>query len=340
MAKTSWINRNERKRATVKKYAALRAELKAKKDYAGLAQLPRDASPTRVVNRCEVTGRRRAFIRRFKVSRLTFRELASLGEEYLAHLLEPFFALANIQSHVFVTSVSVTLAFVVITFMHIVFGELAPKYTAIANPLAVSLRLVRPLGAFYFLFKPAIWLLHKSSNLLLRGMLRMKPIPGTELAHSEEELRFILEQSEKSKDVSALGRKLVLNVLDLRERVVRDIMTPRGEVVYLDIEDEFDTDKEEFKKINADEFMVDGTLGLYELNDLAKLELENPDVSTVGGYVTHLLGHLPKQGEQVKIDNYCVTVTQADSRRIRQLHFQKLKEAQPAPVGTKPDAAL
>src|SRR5438046_8273363 len=79
MAKTAWINRNERKRATVKKYAALRAELKAKKDYAGLALLPRDASPTRVVNRCEVTGRRRAFIRRFKVSRLTFRELASQG---------------------------------------------------------------------------------------------------------------------------------------------------------------------------------------------------------------------------------------------------------------------
>jgi small subunit ribosomal protein S14 len=79
MAKTAWVNRNKRKRATVKKYAAVRAELKAKKDYAGLAQLPRDASPTRVVNRCEVTGRRRAFIRRFKLSRLTFRELASQG---------------------------------------------------------------------------------------------------------------------------------------------------------------------------------------------------------------------------------------------------------------------
>jgi small subunit ribosomal protein S14 len=79
MAKTSWINRNNRKRATVKKYAALRAELKGKKDYQGLSQLPRDASPTRVVNRCEVTGRRRAFIRRFKISRLTFRELASAG---------------------------------------------------------------------------------------------------------------------------------------------------------------------------------------------------------------------------------------------------------------------
>jgi small subunit ribosomal protein S14 len=79
MATTAWINRNERKRAIVKKYAALRAELKAKKDYAGLVHLPRDASPTRVVNRCEVTGRRRGFIRRFKVSRLTFRELASQG---------------------------------------------------------------------------------------------------------------------------------------------------------------------------------------------------------------------------------------------------------------------
>ena len=79
MAKKAWINRNERKRASVKKYAAKRAELKAKKDYAGLARLPRDASPTRVVNRCQVSGRRRAFIRRFKMSRLAFRELASQG---------------------------------------------------------------------------------------------------------------------------------------------------------------------------------------------------------------------------------------------------------------------
>ena len=79
MAKTAWLERNKRKAATVAKYAPLRAELKAKKDYASLAQLPRDASPTRLVNRCEVTGRRHAYIRRFKVSRITFRELASAG---------------------------------------------------------------------------------------------------------------------------------------------------------------------------------------------------------------------------------------------------------------------
>ena len=372
--------------------------------------------------------------------------LGWLGEEFLAHILEPFFALGNVHSHAVVTSISVALAFIGITFMHIVFGELAPKYTAIANPLGVSLRLVRPLGAFYFLFKPAIWVLQKSSNFFLQTLLRMKPVAGTELAHSEEELRLILEQSEKSKEVSPLGRKLVFNVLDLRERVVRDIMTPRGDVVYLDlqddfeinlkkaiesrhtrfplcrenldntiglihikellpmtrdpnpdllrikrelipvpemmplekllnlflskhahlaivvdefggtvgmvtlenvleelvgdIQDEFDMEKEEFRKINANEFTVDGALGLYELNDLAKLDLESADVSTIGGYVTHLLGHLPKQGEQVKIDGYVVTVSQTDARRIHQLHFQKLSEREAAQASTKPDGAL
>src|SRR5438132_2982489 len=356
--------------------------------------------------------------------------LGWIGEQFLAQMLQPFFALLHIYSHAFVTSVSVALAFVGITFLHIVFGELGPKYTAIANPLPVALRLVRPLGVFYLLFRPVIWLLHKSSNFLLQGVLRMRPASGAELAHTEEELRLILEQSEKSPEVSALGRDLLLNALDLRDRVVRDIMTPRGEVVYLDLEDsfetnvkkaiesrhtrfplcrenldntiglihikelvpmmrdphpdltrikrelipvpemmslekllnlflgkhahvavvvdefggtvgmvtlenvleelvgdiqdEFDSEKEEFRKINENEFTVDGALGLYELRDAAGLDLESADVSTIGGYVTHLLGHLPKEGEQVKIDNYLVTITQTDGRRVGHLNFKKM----------------
>jgi Mg2+/Co2+ transporter CorC len=99
-----------------------------------------------------------------------------------------------------------------------------------------------------------------------------------------------------------------------------------------DIQDEFDVEKEEFRKINANEFTVDGALGLYELNEFAKLELESADVSTIGGYVTHLLGHLPKQGEQVKIDNYLVTVSQSDGRRVNQLHFKKLNSNTAATV--------
>lgn len=79
MAKKSWIARNERKKQSVKRYAELRHKLKEEKDHVGLSMLPRDASPTRVVNRCELTGRRRAFLRRFHLSRITFRELASAG---------------------------------------------------------------------------------------------------------------------------------------------------------------------------------------------------------------------------------------------------------------------
>jgi len=356
--------------------------------------------------------------------------LGWIGEQFLVEILQPAFALVNIHSHAFVTSVSVALAFAGITFLHIVFGELGPKYTAIANPLPVAMRLVRPLRAFYFIFRPAIWLLHKSSNFFLQRLLRMQPASGAELAHSEEELRLILVQSEKSDEVSALGRDLLMNVLDLRQRVVRDIMTPRGEIVYLnleddfetnvkkaiesrhtrfplcrenldntiglihikdlmammrdpnpdlmqikrelipvpemmslekllklfltrhahlamvvdefggtvgmvtlenvleelvgDIQDEFDTDKEEFRRINENEFTVDGALGLYELNDLAGLELESADVSTVGGYVTHLLGRMPRQGDQVRIGDYQVTISQADNRRVKQLHFKKI----------------
>ena len=355
------------------------------------------------------------------------------GEQFLAEMLRPLFALAGIHSYAVVTSVSIALAFIGITFLHIIFGELAPKYIAIGNPLPVSLALARPLGAFYFLFRPAIWLLHKSANLLLVRLLRIKRVAAAELAHSEEELRLILDQSEESKEVTPLGRDLLMNALDLRRRVVRDIMTPRGQIIFLniedsfednvkkalasrhtrfplcrghldntiglihikelillmrdpnpdllrirrelipvpemmslekllslflnkhahlaivvdefggtvgmvtlenvleelvgDIQDEFDTEKEEFREINENEFSVDGALALYELRDLAGIDLESADVSTIGGYVTHLLGHLPKAGEQVQIDNYLVTISQSDGRRVQQLHFRKLDEA-------------
>jgi small subunit ribosomal protein S14 len=79
MAKTAWLERNKRKSNTVKKYAAKRAELKAKRDYAGLSKLPKDASPVRLVNRCSMSGRRHAFLRKFGCSRLTFREAALNG---------------------------------------------------------------------------------------------------------------------------------------------------------------------------------------------------------------------------------------------------------------------
>lgn len=79
MAKKSWLERNLKRTAVVKKFAAKRAELKAKGNYIGLAKLPKDASPTRLINRCRLSGRRRGFIRKYGISRLTFREAAMFG---------------------------------------------------------------------------------------------------------------------------------------------------------------------------------------------------------------------------------------------------------------------
>jgi small subunit ribosomal protein S14 len=79
MAKTCWIEREKRKAATVAKYADLRAKMKKEGDYIGLSLLPRNACPARLSKRCQHTGRKRAYIGRFKLSRISFRELALNG---------------------------------------------------------------------------------------------------------------------------------------------------------------------------------------------------------------------------------------------------------------------
>mgnify|MGYP001781707889 FL=1 len=79
MAKKSWIEREKKKRELVAKYAAKRAELKANHDYIGLSKLPRNSSTVRLVNRCSLSGRRHGYLRKFGVSRLTFREMARNG---------------------------------------------------------------------------------------------------------------------------------------------------------------------------------------------------------------------------------------------------------------------
>ncbi len=80
MAKKSKVVREKQRQATVAKYAELRRELKGKGDYEALQKLPRNASPTRLKNRCELTGRPRGYLRKFKVSRIVFRELAHQGQ--------------------------------------------------------------------------------------------------------------------------------------------------------------------------------------------------------------------------------------------------------------------
>lgn len=359
--------------------------------------------------------------------------LGWIGEPVLAHVFEPFLKGLGIASDTVIRTITIGLAFICITFLHIVLGELVPKSLAISKPVPTTLWVSGPLSFFYQMLRPAIWLLNGMASWFLQTILRVKPLGEHELVHSEEELRVILTESHDAQQVTPIGKEILMNALDLRKRVVRDITTPRKDVIFLntedtfeenlqraiqsrhtrlplceghldhaigvihikdlllqmqetgpdlmkvkrdllpvpemmplerllsfflakhahialvvdeyggtvgivtldnvleeivgDIQDEFDSEEGEFKRLNADEFVVDGALALYELNELAGLHLESEDVSTVGGYVTHLTGHLPATGDQVQIGPFEVTVLSADGRRVEELRFRRFRKA-------------
>ena len=92
-----------------------------------------------------------------------------------------------------------------------------------------------------------------------------------------------------------------------------------------EIQDEFDMEQPELRKVTQDEFLVEGSLGLYELNDMLSLELESSEVSTVGGYITQLIGHLPSVGERTRVEDFEATVTKSDGRRVIEVNFKRIK---------------
>ncbi|MEO8206494.1 MAG: transporter associated domain-containing protein, partial [Chthoniobacterales bacterium] len=95
---------------------------------------------------------------------------------------------------------------------------------------------------------------------------------------------------------------------------------------------EFDSDDKEFHKINENEFDVEGSVALYEMEEITGLQLESSDVTTIGGYVTHLLGHLPTEGETVKVENFLAKVTKTDGRRVLSLRFTRQQEPKSRPA--------
>ncbi len=122
--------------------------------------------------------------------------------------------------------------FTVITFLHIVAGELAPKSLAIQKPLPTSLWVARPLQWFYRAFYPAIWLLNHAAFWVLR-QCGLQPVNESELLHSEEEIRLILGQSRRQAAGPTLGQDIALNAFALRQRRAREVMRPRQEIVAL-----------------------------------------------------------------------------------------------------------
>src|SRR5205085_10178884 len=161
--------------------------------------------------------------------------LGWIGEPVFFTLLSPFMKLLHVESARAAHTLAFVVGFSAITFLHIVAGELTPKYVAIKNPLATSLWAAYPLRGFYGISFPFIWLINSAATWLLRR-LGLEPATNAELIHSEEELRLLFAASHKQSTASTLGREIVLNALDLRRRIARDVMRPRQEIAAIDTE--------------------------------------------------------------------------------------------------------
>ena len=194
-----------------------------------------------------------------------------LVEPVFSALLDPVFRLLGIASPNTQHTIAIAFGFFVNSFLLIIAGELVPKAIAIRRTLQTSLLIAGPLDWFYRISFPFIWLLHRSSLLLLRWI----GFEATELheSHSEEELRLMLATAQGSAD----RRELILNALDLRHRTAREVMRPRNEVSFFDTVQPLNECLVLAEKTRYSRFPIcadgdlDKTLGVIHIKDLYAL---------------------------------------------------------------------
>ncbi|MFY9825157.1 MAG: hemolysin family protein [Thermoanaerobaculia bacterium] len=156
--------------------------------------------------------------------------LGWVGEPAFAWIIRPLIT-PFAGGEQLVHSISITVSFLVITVLHIVLGEQAPKTIAIRKAESASLLIAFPLFLFYKVTYPAIWLLNHAANALLK-LIGVAPASEGEMAHDEEELRLLLS-SGNAAQLSVQKREQLDNIFELSHRVARQIMLPRQDVVYL-----------------------------------------------------------------------------------------------------------
>ena len=164
--------------------------------------------------------------------------LGWIGEPAIASLLRPVFSYFNV-SETLTHTISIALAFIIITFMHIVLGELAPKSFAIQKAEATALWVSAPLILFNRMMYPFIWILNHASTFFLR-MFGITSDMNPVFAHTEEEIRILMKQSHKSGLIDQTELTLVDNVFEFAERNAREIMIPRTDMVCMFAESTFD----------------------------------------------------------------------------------------------------
>jgi len=162
-------------------------------------------------------------------------------------------------------------AFTVITVLHIVFGELAPKSIAIQRSEKTTLFIAYPLQFFFILFRPFIWVLNGIANFILK-LIGISPVHGADV-HSSEELKYLVRQGQESGRIDAAEYKIIKNAFDFSEQTTRQIMVPRVNLFALDVNNFNDAmlDKvidESYSRIPCYEDNLDNIVGVVYLKDI------------------------------------------------------------------------
>lgn len=208
--------------------------------------------------------------------------LGWVGEEVMTEIVSKFFHFINIDmSSSVATNIGHVLAFAIITVLHIVFGELAPKSLAIQRPIGTTMGIALPLHFFYLLFRPFIWLLNGFANFILK-LLGINTIGGHEAHHSSEELQYLLDQGKESGALETNEHELIKNVFDFNDRVVKNIMVPRTKISGIELntphKEVLDIIiREGYSRIPVYDETIDKIVGIVHAKDILPLLAENKE---------------------------------------------------------------
>ncbi len=219
--------------------------------------------------------------------------LGWIGEPAFAELLGPLFVALGISSVHIVTISSFFIAFFLISFLHIVIGELMPKSIAIRQSELISIWTAVPLYWFYWIMYPAIWLLNTCSNFFLKlsGMDIKNEYEGF---YSSEELKLILSGQHLQSELKEDEREILEHTLDLAELNVTEVMRPEDEMIIIDINEPFETIKDKILKYRYSRYPVydSGTkemIGVIHVKDLFADLLLQKNINTLKPYVRPVL---------------------------------------------------
>ncbi len=161
--------------------------------------------------------------------------LGWVGEAVMTDIVSAIFGWFNVElTGAVAKNLGHVLAFSIITVLHIVFGELAPKSIAIQRPVGTTMAIALPLRFFYVVFRPFIWVLNGFANFLLR-LMGFQTNVG-EAHHSSEELQYLLDQGRESGALDTVEHELIKNVFDFNERIVKNIMVPRTKISAIEMD--------------------------------------------------------------------------------------------------------